>query len=181
MKLSLRVLLVSNFLNTLSNALFFPLYAVYVEKIDSSVLAISGTLGWYTFLIGVTILLAGKYEDKLKNKELVIVIGYSLLVFGYLLFLLVKSIWALYLVQTINAVGIGIVAPAWKALYSKQEDKGCEAKEWSFFDGGNMLIAGFATIVGGLIIKLSGFSVLILLMAGLQLASAISALKLLKH
>lgn len=180
MKITLRVLLVSNFLNTLAYSLFFPLYAIYIQKIDSSVLAVSSTMGWYTFITGVTILAAGKLEDVVKKKEQIVALGYFILVAGSLGYLFVNSIWMLYLIQTINAIGIGIVVPAWKAMYSCKEDKGMEAKEWSFFDGGNMLLAGLATVTGGLIVRLSGFEMLIILMAGLQLCSAISSLKLLK-
>lgn len=179
MNLTLRVLLVSNFLNTLAYALFFPLYAIFVQRIDSSILTISGSLGWYTFLTGVVILIAGKLEDHRFKNEHIIILGYSLLVIGSVSFLLVNSVITLYLAQTINAVGIGIVAPAWKTLYSRREDKGMEAKEWSFFDGGNMLLAGFATIIGGLVVQLYGFDTLIGLMVGLQLASALAAVKLL--
>ena len=78
-----------------------------------------------------------------------------------------------------NALGTGILLPAWKTLYAQAENKGKEAHEWSLLDGGNMLLAGIATLVGGTIAKNFGFDFLIIFMFGLQLVAALISLKLL--
>lgn len=178
MKASLRILLVSNYLNIFAYSLFFPIYAIFVQDITPNVLVISSSLGWYTIVTGITVLVSGKFEDLIKRKEIMIILGYFILVYGANAYLLVHNTLTLFMVQTLNAIGIGIVAPAWKVLYAQHEDAGKEAREWSFFDGGNMLLAGIASVIGGFIAQYAGFGMLIVTMSVIQFFSALVSLRL---
>lgn len=176
----IRILLISNFLNILGYSLFAPLYAIFAQRIDNNVFTIATTYGIYTFVTGLSLLFFGRFEDKIHDKKKAVIVGYFILSIGAFSFLLVNNINQLILVQILNAIGTGMVTPAWKALYSKHEDAGREAREWSFYDGGNALIIGIAAIIGGYIIQLYGFSVVIVIFGTVQLIAGIVSLKLLK-
>jgi MFS family permease len=109
----------------------------------------------------------------------VVVLGYFWLAIGALMFLLVKSPTSLYLVQAFNAIGTGLLLPAWKATYSHYQDKGKEASEWSLFDGGNMLCTAAAALAGGYIVKLYGFHMIFITMFFIQIVAAFVSIRLL--
>lgn len=128
---------------------------------------------------GIMLFLFGAFENKLKNKQVMVVIGYFILAFGALSFLLVHNITALFVVQIVNAIGVGMVNPAWKTIYSKSEDKEKEAEEWAFYDGGNMILIALGTFIGGCLVSLYGFPAIFFIMFVIQILGAIISLKLL--
>ncbi len=180
MKKVARILLIANFLNIFGYFLFAPLYAIFTQKIDSNLFIIASTYGIYAFVTGVSLLFFGKIEDSIRNKKRLVVVGYLILAFGAFSFIFVTTISQLIIVQIVNAIGTGIVTPIWKALYSQYQDKGKEAREWSFYDGGNAIIIGIASIVGGFIVSRYGFPSVIFTMGVMQLLSAFISIRLLK-
>lgn len=176
----MKILLWSNYLSNFGYSLFFPLYAVFASQINANIFVIASSWAVYTITAGIMILLFGRVEDRIKNKPLMVFAGYLLLACGALGFLFIQNTVQLFMVQVFNAIGVGIVNPVWKTLYAKSEDRGKEAREWSMFDGGNMLFIGVGTLIGGYLVKLYGFSVVFILMFIIELFAAIVSLRLLK-
>ena len=179
MKLSLRYLLVSNYLNLLGFSLFSPFYALFALRIGAGAFQTGAAWAVYTAVTGIVIITFGKIEDRIPNKPRLVVIGYFWLAAGALSFLLVKSTASLFVVQAFNAVGSGLLFPAWKSVYGAGEDKGREASEWSLFDGGNMLCTAAASLTGGYIVKQYGFRSIFVLMFFIQLIAALVSTRLL--
>ena len=175
-----KLLLISNYVNLFGFALFSPLYALFALDIGAGAFQTGIAYGLYVGLAGVLIIVLGKLEDGSKHKRKLVVFGYFWLAFASLLFLLVKSPVSLYVVQAINAIGQGILIPAWKATYSHYEDKGKEASEWSLFDGGNLIFTAIAAVIGGYLVKLYGFHIIFILMFAIQLSAAILSIWLIK-
>ena len=176
-----KFLLVSNYINLFGFALFSPLYALFALKVGAGALQTGIAYGIYTGLAGLIIVLFGKLEDGIKDKRPLVVLGYFWLSGAALLFLLVRSSTSLFIVQAINALGTGILFPAWKATYAHYADRGKEASEWSLFDGGNMLCTSVAAILGGYLVKLYGFHIIFVLMFLIQLSAALLSLYLVRR
>ena len=111
---------------------------------------------------------------------MIVVIGYFLMAAGAAAYLLVSSIGELFAVQLFNAIGVGLVTPAWRTTYAKAEDRGKETEEWAFMEGGNRFFIATGAILGGFILKYYSFKAIFVVMAILQLGAALVAMQLLK-
>ena len=175
-----KFLLASNYINLFGFALFSPLYALFALKVGAGALQTGAAYAVYTGLAGLIIILFGKFEDRFRDKRWLVVLGYFWLSGAALLFLLVKSSLSLFVVQAINAIGTGILFPAWKATYARFSNRGKEASEWSLFVGGNMLCTAVAALLGGLLVKLYNFRIIFVLMFLIQLCAALLSLYLVR-
>ncbi len=86
--------------------------------------------GIFALVAGLTTLLSGKYSDKIKENELLVVLGYVIIGVGFLLYFWVTSVVFLLIVQAIIGLGEAIYAPAFDVLYSKHIDGHKSGREW---------------------------------------------------
>lgn len=180
MKNELKLLLATNYLNQLAFGLFGPLYALFVLDLGGTAVDAGLTWGFQYLAAGILIIAFGKMEDANFNKRKMVVVGYFTLATAFAALYFIENISSLYLVQLVHAAGIGMLFPAWKAAYTLLEDRGREASEWSWFDGGNFIAYAVASLAAGYILSSTGFKGLFLLMAGIQLLGALISLKLLR-
>ncbi len=177
----LKILLHSNYLNVFAYSLFGPLYALYVVQVGGSAFHVGATWSMYMFITGISMIYLSKIADKSdRNKKVMIVSGYFILSIGAFMFAFVQNTTQIYLVQMLNAFGVGLLNPSWKAMYSKLEDKGKEAQEWASFDGGNTILTAMAALMGGLFITYFSFQSLFLIISAIQLFAALISLKILQ-
>lgn len=176
----IRVLLLSNYLNIFGFSLFGPLYSLYVLRLGLSTVQIATALALYALTLGSLTIVAGRVENSMRRVTLGVILGYFVLMLGGAGYLWMHTLTQVYLVQALNALGGGIIGPAWKALYSRFARRGKEAQEWSYFDGGNQMLSAAAVLIGGFIITAWGFRFLFVVMIGLQLAGASISLYLLR-
>ncbi|MCL5411636.1 MAG: MFS transporter [Patescibacteria group bacterium] len=168
----LRILLLSNATILVAGAMLGPISALFIEKIGGDLLDASFAGGIFALAAGVTVLLAGTYTDKIKEKELVVVFGYLTVGIGFLLYTLVNSVWFLLTVQVLVGFGEAIYAPAFDATYSKHLDKGKTGKEWGAWESANYFSVAIGALGGGFIVTNLGFTALFLIMSFLCFASA---------
>lgn len=180
MKVQLKILLLANYLNIFSFAFFSPLYALFIQKFDSNPLTISITWGFLMIIQGLLTILFGYMINDYRRKDRIIVLGYVCMAIGAFLLSAVESLPSLYIALAYNACSGALVSPAFKAYFSTHELKGDEAREWSIFDGGNLLLAGIGGIIGGSIMIRFGFSGLFYTIGGMQLIAALVSTKILK-
>lgn len=159
--------------------MFAPLFALFAKDMGAGAFQVGIAYSINMSLAGLLIILVGGLEDKIKHKETMIVIGYFWLAGAAFLYLLVDDLASLYMVQALNAIGTGILFPAWKAVYARSRDKGREASKWSLYDGGNMIVTALAALAGGYIVSQTGFRMVFVLMALIQIVAALSAFRLL--
>ncbi len=177
----IRYLLLANYINLFGFAFFVPLYALFVTGLgaEPGIVGLSAGVGIYA--TAIMILLFGRYENKQKHKEKMVVIGFFWLAAAAASFMFVQEIWQLFAVQLFNAVGLGILTPALKAIYAESEDKGRETQEWSFWDGGNAFFTATGAVLGGFLLSaLGSFKSLFALIAVVQLVGALVSIKILK-
>jgi MFS family permease len=170
---ALRILLVTNGLILIAGAMLGPIYALFVESLGGSLLDASMAGAIFALAAGLMSLISGKFSDRIKESELVVVFGYTLIGIGFLLYNFVSSIWFLFVVQVIIGFGGAIYAPVFDAIYSKHLDKGKEGKEWGAWESMNYFTAAAGAILGGLIVTYFGFNAIFTIMAVLCFLSAI--------
>jgi predicted MFS family arabinose efflux permease len=175
----IKYLLFANYLNFFAFAFFTPLFALFVTGLNPNPAVVGIAWGVNMYAAGAMILLFGRYENRIKNQEKLVVTGFFIMAVAFAGYILVDNLTELFLVQLINAVGLGMATPAWRTLYSKDEDKGRETVEWSFVDGGNRFFVATGAIAGGLILKYGSFQLLFAVMATIQLIAALVSMNLL--
>ena len=74
---ALRILLVTNGIILFAGAMMGPIYALFVEEIGGDLLDASLTVAIFALAAGITALISGRYADKIKENELIIVLGYG--------------------------------------------------------------------------------------------------------
>ncbi|MBI4193283.1 MAG: MFS transporter [Candidatus Colwellbacteria bacterium] len=170
---ALRVLIITNSIILLASALLGPIYAVFVEKVGGSLLDASWAGGIYAFVAGITVLFSGRMVDRVKESELIIVAGYTVMGFGFLSYVLVDSVSALFATQVLIGLGAAIYAPAFDALYSKHLDSHKSGVEWGAWESVTYLTVAIGAVLGGLVVTEFGFNALFATMAALSFGSAL--------
>lgn len=168
----IKYLLFAGYLNLFAFAFFTPLFALFVGKLSANPADVGIAWGVNLYAAALMIIISGRYEDRIKSKEKMVVAGYFLMAAGAAAYLLVHTMAELYLVQLFNAVGVGLLTPAWRTLYSKKEDKGRETLEWSLADGGARFFGATGAVIGGFILKYSSFMTIFVMIAAIQLIAA---------
>jgi predicted MFS family arabinose efflux permease len=178
--ITIRYLLITNYLNLFAFAFFNPLFALYVLHLGGKPEIVGIAWGVNMYAAALMILLFGRYENQKKNQEKLVVMGYFVLAAGAASYLLVSNVWQIFIVQIINALGMGLMTPAWRTAYAAGEDKGKETIEWSLVDGGGRFFIASGAMVGSLIYKFYGFTGIFILITLIQLVAAFISLRLLK-
>ncbi|MEX2043321.1 MAG: MFS transporter [Patescibacteria group bacterium] len=173
-------LLFSNYLNLFGFSLFTPLYALFATQVGAGPELVGISWSFYTFVTAVMVLLFGRLETRIKDPGKAVVAGYFLLAIGAAAFLLVDNIVELFVVQAFNAIGAGMLLPAWKATYADDQHRGKETQQWALYDGGNMLFTAAGAAAGGIVLATAGFRGIFMVMAVLQFVAAIYSLRLVR-
>jgi DHA1 family multidrug resistance protein-like MFS transporter len=149
-----------------------PIYALFVEEIGGSLLDASYAGAIFALAAGITVLLSGKYADKIKRPEFIMAFGYVMVGTGFLLLTRVNSIWSLLLVQALIGFGEATYSPSFDAIYSRHLDKHKEGKQWGIWESMMYFTTVIGAIAGGLIATYYNFDALFLVMAIMCIASA---------
>ncbi len=170
---ALRILLATNGVILFSSAMMGPIYALFVEKIGGDLLDASFTAAIFALAAGITALISGRYADKIKENELIIVFGYSMIAFGYFLYFFANSILILFIIQVIIGFGEAIYSPAFDALYTKHIDHHKAGLEWGAWETMNYFIFAIGATIGGILVSLFGFQIIFIIMMVLSSGSAL--------
>jgi len=170
---ALRILLSTNAVILFAVAMFGPIYAIYVERIGGDLMDAGFAVALYALAGGITTIVSGRYSDKIKENELIVVAGYLIMAGGFLAYVFIDSVLQLFIVQMVIGLGEAIYAPAFDALYSKHLDGKRSGSQWGAWESTNYFTAAIGAAVGGFVAAQFGFNRLFILMAALSLASAI--------
>ncbi len=170
---ALRILLATNAVVLMAAAMLGPIYSLFVEKIGGDLMDASIAGGIFAFVAGLTTLVSGKYSDKIRENELIVVVGYFIMGIGFLLYCWVSSIVFLFIVQAIIGLGEAIYSPAFDAVYSKHLNGDESGTQWGAWESMNYFTAALGSIVGGGLVTFFGFEALFAMMAFLCFGSAL--------
>lgn len=160
----IRILLSTNALILLSGAMLAPIYAIYVEDIGGDLMDASLTGGIFALAAGVTSIITGKYADKARRMDWIMIIGAVIMSIGFFLFAKVENIFGLFLVQTLIGLGQAIYYPPYDALYSLHISKKKAASTWAAWESMDYFVTAGGAVVGGYIASTWGFQPLFILM-----------------
>ena len=169
----IRILLLTNGLILIAGAMLGPIYALFVEGVGGDLLDASYAFGTYALAAGITTLISGKYADRLKENEMIVVLGYAIMGLAFFGYTLVNSIWSLLIVQSIIGLGEAIYSPAFDAVYSKHLDGHKSGREWGAWESINYFTTTFGAITGGFLVTFFGFNSMFVVMGLLSFAAAI--------
>ncbi len=169
---ALKILIVTNALILLAGAMLGPIYALFVDDIGGSLLDVGWAGGVYALAAGITIYFSGRLSDKVKERELLVVAGYAILGVGFLLYVLVDSIWFLLITQAVIGFGEAIYTPSFDALYSNHLNRKRAGSGWGAWETMYYFTTGAGAIIGGAIAHTYGFTPLFIIMAALCFISA---------
>ncbi|MFA5368524.1 MAG: MFS transporter [Candidatus Paceibacterota bacterium] len=131
----------------------FPIFIV--ERIGGTAFSVGIAVAVYWITKSILEYPIGLLLDRRKGDD----DDYTVLVCGALLacvipvgYILVKEMWNIYVLQFFYGVGMAASIAGWRALFTRNIDKGHEAADWSLDD----TVLGFGTGISSLI---SGFLV----------------------
>lgn len=166
-------MLLTNAMILIASAMLGPIYALFVEKVGGDLMDASIAGGIFALVAGLTTLISGKYSDKVKENELIIVLGYLIMGTGFLLYFWANSVIFLFVVQAIIGLGEAIYSPAFDAVYSKHLDGQRFGVQWGAWESMNYFMTAIGAVVGGGLVTLFGFQTLFIIMATLCFGSAL--------
>ena len=180
MRKGTKILLFSDTWATLALGMIGPIYAIFVQKIGGDIL--DASWAYFAFMItsGVVMYLIGKWEDKVKHKEKLVVGGYMLTSVGAFSYIFVDSQFTLVLTEVILGLGEALLIPAFDALYSDFLDKKEEASEWGAEESMIYAVTAIAALLGGYIASTFGFTTVFVVMFFISLVSVFSSINLLR-
>ena len=170
---AIRSMLFSDSLMLIATAMLGPLYAIFVEEIGGNLLDAGITFAVFSFVAGVVILISGALSDKVKEVELIIVVGYAVTAIGFFSYIFVDNMTSLMVAQVIVGIGTAVRAPAFDALFSEHLDKHKEGIEWGAWDSLFYFASAFGAVVGGYFASRFGFDYIFIVMATLCAISAV--------
>jgi MFS family permease len=162
-----------------------PVFAIFiVNKIQGGTILVVGiATSIYWLFRSLSVLPSGKILDKYigeKDDYLFLVAGNfiaAMVIFGYTL---AVYPWHIYLLQGFYGFGMAISLVGWKAIFSRNIDKGREASEWALDDTLLSLGTAFAGITSGLLVTKLGYTVTFIIAGSLGVFSVILLLCLRK-
>lgn len=175
---ALRILLITNGLILIAGAMLGPIYAIFIEQIGGDLLDASYAFAVFAFAAGCTTLISGRFADKVKENELIVVGGYLIMAAGFIGYIFVNSIFALLIVQVIIGLGEAIYSPAFDAVYSKHLDGHRSGREWGAWEAINYFTTAIGAVTGGVLVTWFGFNFMFAMMGGLCVVSALYILLL---
>lgn len=171
---TLRLILTANYISVFAYSLFAPLFALLVIDHGGTTATVGYIWGFYGVLTGVTSLIFGRIEDGSKYLfHHLHIIGSLLLAVASFAYVIADTLQGIVLGQLLFALGFGLLNPAFRKLYAALEDKGREATEWGWLEGGNMMLAGFAAAAGGVILQATSHPKLFVAMGCMQLFATV--------
>lgn len=141
-----------------------PVFAIFiVEKIQGGTALVVGTAtAVYWFFRSLLVLPSGRLLDKYageKDDYLFLVAGNfisTLVLFGYIFAIYP---WHIYILQAFYGIGIAMGLSGWRAIFTRNIDKGKEASEWALDDTSLSLGTAAAGIITGVLVTKMGYTI----------------------
>ncbi|HSE29212.1 MAG TPA: MFS transporter [Candidatus Saccharimonadales bacterium] len=170
----LGLVLITNVLVLVAAGMLAPIYAVYVEKVGGDILDVGIAAALFALAAGLTSLLAGKYSDKIRHKQILVAICYFLTGVGFLGYIFVQNIWQLFTLQAFIGLVQAGYEPAFDGMYTKYLGNAEQASsKWGLWEAGNYFSIAGGAFLGALIVTWFGFNWLFVGMAALCFISAL--------
>lgn len=160
-----KVLILSDLVLLSGFGLISPIFAVFLtDRIKGGNMEVAGYAAAVYFIINSLVILPiARYLDRNhgeKDDLAFVVVGNLLAIFVVIGYIFARYPWHIYVLQVIYAVGMGMNAPGYNAIFTRHIDKGREAFDWSVRSALIGLGAGGAGAIGGVVATRFGFNTL---------------------
>jgi predicted MFS family arabinose efflux permease len=154
---ALRILITTNTAMVFVVGMLGPFYAIFVQKLGGDI-AFAG-FSWAVFAIvaGVLTILFGRWHLKVKEQELLLVLGYLIRGVVFLSYAFMTSIPQLIFTQVLWGIAVAFGSPAFDATYSLHTTKDDSIVQWGQWEGIAAIAQGMAAIIGGILIQSIGY------------------------
>lgn len=153
----IKTLLMAESFWSFGSGLFFPIFAVFSEKVGGDITDAGIAAAIFIFVTSILEYPIGKLLDHYHEKFF-IVGDYFLEAIVFLGYAFVQNIWQLFLLQIILGVANAIGDPAWESLYGKSTTKKNSGSAWAnshFFIG---IFNAAGILLGAYLVNIYGFS-----------------------
>lgn len=176
-----RFLLAASFTAYFSEALFGPIYAIFVKNIGGDVLTAGLTYGIFAIVTGLFIFTVGRTQFFKSHVRGMIVLGFGMLAMGGIGYLFVQNPVQLFILQIFMGIANGILEPSWNGVFSADLSEEQSIHFWAIFGAGQQIAVGVGAIVGGILVTLWSFRTLFILLTCLNAVATIFASSVLKR
>jgi MFS family permease len=159
-----RLLLAISFLTTFAESMLVPMYAAFTEKVGGSILDAGIAFAVFSMATGFVVAAIGTRPWFQLHVRSCLILGFLVSAACDVSYVFVQNRWQLFGAQVVAGLATGLIEPAWDALFTDDIEHS-SAKHWSIWAGGTHLVAGGASLVGGLFVAYFSFSALFLAMA----------------
>lgn len=159
-----RLLLSSYVLSTFSEGVLLPVYAIFVQKIGGDALSAGTAMGLFLLTQGAFTIFVHKISWTESQRLRLLVIGWFIWTVGIGAYLIVSSVWMLFITQILTAAGNAIADPIFEEELADHTDQSTKEFEWGLFEGSKDMVSGLAALAGGFVVVAYGFPTLIYLM-----------------
>jgi len=172
-KNALKILFLSNGIFVFADRLLGPLFAIFAEKFDATILSVS--FSWFVFMASATVFtfVVARFGDKIKEKEYLLMAGFIIRVISWLLYIFANSFTAFICIQVLLGIGEAVGSPAFDAMLATHLQKGAEINDYSTWKLVQNLSLAIASLIGGFVVYFTGFNLLFIIMALLGLLAAV--------
>src|SRR3989344_2403235 len=158
--------------------LLSPIFAVFVlQQIPGATVVTIGTAAaiyWILkSIIQIPVALAIDRTASERDDYLVLVVSLMLAGLTSFSYILVHTVWQLYLVEVLHAVSFALYIPAWNGIFTRHLEPEHRALEFALDSGAVGIATGVAGLLGSLIMQQFGFQVIFVTTAILSFISAI--------
>ena len=176
MRRILKFLLIATAFSMFAGNLLTPIYAIFVQKIQGSVLDIGIAWSIAAFVFATLQYPLGMLADKYPKKYFLLVcyFGKGLTFLG---FMFINNILQLFAMEFVLGVFDAIGTPAYDGLYSRAVERGKEARQWGLWEMVWGYSAGLAGLLSAAVIFFFSFTHLFLIMAAFSLLAGFITLK----
>ena len=172
----LRLLLLVSLLNVFAYAFWGPLFTVYAVSLGASPSLAGSLFAFFAFSHALAILFFGKLDNhstRFRN----VVVGYSIQGLCAILFISISNPIFLFVPLFLSATSGGMIAPAWKALYTNALTKDKEGTEWSYADAGTYFATSAGAFLAGLIANTYSYKAIFVPLLVINLATSLILVK----
>ncbi len=158
--------------------LLSPIFAVFVlDQIpEATVITIGIAAAIYWILksiIQIPVAIAIDRTVSERDDYLVLVVSLMLAGLTSFSYVLVHTVWQLYLVEVLHAISFALYIPAWNGIFTRHLDPDHRALEFALDSGAVGIATGIAGLLGSIVMQAFGFQVIFVTTAILSFISAI--------
>ncbi|NCN52958.1 MFS transporter [Candidatus Wolfebacteria bacterium] len=157
-----------------------PLFAVFVvtEISGATVVTVGVVAGIYWITRALFQIPISLFLDKTSGEKddfYSLVIGLMVISISSFSYMLVVTVWQIYLITFIKGLGFALYVPPWNAIFSRHLDREHTVFDWALHSSAASLSIGIGGLIGGWVVFVGGFK-LIFLLAGLSSLAGASIL-----